>query len=51
MMVSLIRIDGCTDQMNKKPDLIIKKYKIIISEKIPFPKFNQGYNSGDCKMH
>jgi len=33
MMVTTIRIDACADHMNKKPDLIIKKHKIITSEK------------------
>jgi len=28
MTVTLVRIDGCTDHMNKKPDLIIEKHKI-----------------------
>jgi len=28
--------------MNKKPDIIIKKHKIMTSEKIPFPTFNNG---------
>jgi len=46
-MVTSVRIDGCADHMNKKPDLIIKIHKIITSEKIPFPNFNQG--SDDCK--
>jgi len=27
-----VRIDGCADQMNKKPDLIVKKCKIVTSE-------------------
>jgi len=33
LMVTSVRIDGCADRMNKNPDLNIKKYKIIISEK------------------
>jgi len=31
-MVTSVRIDGCLDQINKEPDLIIWKQKIIISE-------------------
>jgi len=27
MMVTTIRIDGCADNMNKKPDLIFKNTK------------------------
>jgi len=27
MMVTAIRIDGCADHMNKKPDLIVKNTK------------------------
>jgi len=32
MMVTSVRIDGCADYLYKKPDLIIEKHKIIISE-------------------
>jgi len=37
MTVTSVRIDGCADQMNKKPDLIILK-----NTKQLLPKFNQG---------
>jgi len=38
MMVTSVRIDGCADHINKKPDLIIKKHKIMRSEKYPSQK-------------
>jgi len=41
-MVTSIRIDGCADHLNKKPDLIIKKHKIITSENTMFQKVIQG---------
>jgi len=42
MMVTTVRMDGCANHMNKKPDFIFKKHKIMTSEKTPFPKFNNG---------
>jgi len=31
-MITFIRIDGCADQIKKKPDIIFWKHKIIASE-------------------
>jgi len=31
MVITSVRIDGCADHMNKKPDLIIEKQIIIAS--------------------
>jgi len=39
-MVTPVRMDGCADHMNKKPDLIIKKYH---SQNLTMDR------SGDCK--
>jgi len=41
MMVTTVRIDGCADHMNKKPDLIVKNTNKL-HQKIAFPNFNQG---------
>jgi len=41
MMVTTVGIDGCADHMNKKPDLIIKKHKIIHQKNTISKKFNQ----------
>jgi len=37
MTVTSVRIDGCADYVNKKPDSIIEKHKIDTSENtIPY---------------
>jgi len=30
--LTCVRVDGCADHMNKKPDLVIKNNKIFVSE-------------------
>jgi len=47
-MVTSVRIDGCADHMNKKPDLIIEKHKIITSEKYHSQNLTRD-SSDDCK--
>jgi len=42
--ITTIRMDGCADHMNKKPDIIIRNDKIITSE-----KYHSQNSSGDCK--
>jgi len=39
MMVTSVRIDGCADHMNEKPDLSFEKHKLTKSGN-PNPKFN-----------
>jgi len=45
MMVASVRIDGCANHINKKLNLLLKKYKIISPEEI-IPKIEIYYS--DC---
>jgi len=48
MMVTTDRIDGCADHVNKKPDLISEKHKIITSETYHSQNLTSD-SSDDCK--